>query len=207
MRKFILLLLCCVTISLCTATYGREPYKTKQEFTIRWGWIDDEDWYEWSNDHYISGFYPYTPLDRYNSGKYYYDDKIYTQALTVSYTNELKRWLALSINATYSGAFQNERESGSGKIINKYRRHRISVFPMARFTYLNRPVVRLYSAAGFGLGVINEGWSNNSQYKHKTNVDGQITFFGVSVGKKLFASWELGFGSMGYLTMGGGYRF
>ena len=208
MRKILLLLSCYVAISLFTAAYGREPYKNKQEFTIRWGWVDDEDWYGWS-DYRIDGLlYPFTtPLDRYNNGKYYRDEKVYTQALTLSYTNEIKRWLALSINATYSGAYQNEREAGTGKITDKYRRHRISVYPMVRFTYFNRPVIRLYSAAGFGFGMIKDGWSNNNLYETKTDIDGQVTFFGVSVGKKLFASWELGFGSMGYLTMGGGYRF
>ena len=208
MRKIILLSLCFITISLCTTTYGVEPYKNKQEFTIRWGFVDDEDWYDWSNSRIDAIPYNYyTPLDKYNNGKYYYDEKIYTQAITLSYTNEIKRWLALSINATYSGAFQNERETESGKITDKYRRHRIAVFPMVRFTYLNRPVVRLYSAVGFGFGMTKDGWSSNPYRESKTDIDGQLTFFGVSVGKKLFASWEVGIGSMGYFTMGGGYRF
>ena len=234
MRKILLLIVCCMVYSLCSTVYGREPYKTKQEFSIHWGWIDDG--YNWSNSNnyysyyggygsyygdyggygggYYSDYYgymndarPYTPLNRYNNGKYYYDKEIQTQAITLSYTREIKQWLALGINASYSGAFQNERESESGKITDKYRRHRIAVFPMVRFTYLNRPIVRLYSAAGLGFGMEKEGWSNNKRYEYNTRLDGQITFFGVSVGKKLFASWEIGAGSMGYLTMGGGYRF
>ena len=216
--------------SLCSTVYGREPYKTKQEFSINWGWTDDGDWNNWSNNHnsYYSygGYYggyggyggygsyygsiydsPYTPLNIYNNGKYYYDKEIHTQAITLSYTRESKRWLALSINASYSGAFQNERESASGKITDKYRRHRIAVYPMARFTYLNRPIVRLYSAAGFGFGMEIENWSNSNRHEYNTRLDGQLTLFGVSVGKKLFASWEIGAGSKGFLTMGAGYRF
>ena len=36
---------------------------------------------------------------------------------------------------------------------------------------------------------------------------GQVTFFGVSVGRALFANWELGYGVKGYLTLGMGYRW
>ena len=222
MRKILLLVVCCMMYSLCSTVYGSEPYKTKQEFSINWGWVDDDD-YNWSKPNVYYSYYgggyggyyggygylydvpPYTPLNRYNDGKYYYDKEIQTQAISLTYTREIKRWLALSINASYSGAYRNERESESGKITNKYRRHRIAVFPMVRFTYLNRPVVRLYSGVGIGLGLKKEGWSNNHEYKSR--FDGQITFFGVSVGRKLFTSWELGTGAMGYLTVGGGYRF
>jgi hypothetical protein len=224
--------------SLCSTAYGSEPYKLKQEFSITWGWIDD-DGYNWSNsDYYYRGYYsgyggyggyggyyggygsyyyggygylydvlPNTPLDRYNYGNHYYDKEIQTQAITLSYTREIKRWLALSINASYSGAFRNEHESATGKISDKYSRHRIAVFPMVRFTYLNRPFVRLYSGVGFGLGLKREGWSNRDNYEYKSRLDGQATFFGVSVGKKIFASWEIGAGAMGYLTVSGGYRF
>jgi hypothetical protein len=210
MRKFILFSLSCIVYSICTTAYAREPYKTKQEFSIRWGYLDSEDdfdFFDWNNDYIYSSAKAYTPLNRYNNGKYYYDDKFYTQAITISYTNEINRWLALSINASYSGVFQNERESDGDKIIDKYRKHRIAIFPMARFTYFNRPMIRLYSAAGFGFGMIKEGWSNNGRDKTDNSIDGQLTFFGVSVGKKFFASWELGYGAMGYLIMAGGYRF
>ncbi len=203
MKKATLLVICTIISLSFTALQASEPYKPKSEFTVRWGWIDAGDWGWGHDDYYYSG----TPLERYNDGKYYYDDKVYTQAISVSYTNEVKRWLALSITGAYSGILQNERYRNSDNIVNKYRKHRISVFPMVRFTYLNRPMVRLYSAAGFGFGMTNEKWSDSDYKKRNTYIDGQATFFGVSVGKTFFASWELGVGAMGVLTMGAGYRF
>ena len=182
-------------------TYGGEPYKTKHEFSIRWG--TNYDFYE-SHDYY---YYWWSPLDRYNSGKHHLGNKICTESITLSYAREMKRWLTLSINSSYYGVFQDERENSSDKITNKYRKHRISVYPMVRFTYLNRPMIRLYSSVGLGLGLTTEGWSNDSSYDNETHLDGQLTFFGISVGKKLFVSSEIGLGAMGYLNMGVGYRF
>ena len=201
MKKIILLSLCIITISLYSKTYGREPFKGKHEFSIRWGAIYDI--YE-SHDDYLWWF---SPLDRYNSGKYYHGDKVSTEAITISYAREMKRWLTISINASYFGVYQKEREISTDKVTDKYSKHRISLYPMLRFTYLNRPMIRLYSSVGLGLGVTKEGWSYNDRYDQFTEFSGQLTFFGVSVGKKLFVSWEVGIGDMGYLTMGGGYRF
>jgi hypothetical protein len=184
----------------------REPYKLKHEITVRWGVADD--YFDTNIPFGYGSDYGMTPLDRYNRGKYYYDDKLYTQAISISYTQELKRWLALSVNATYSGVSQNERSTETNQISNKYRKHHFSIYPMVRFTYFNRPVIRMYSAAGFGFGITDEKWSSNYQsHNSETSLSGQIIFFGISVGKNLFASWEIGAGSMGYLIMGGGYRF
>jgi len=203
MRKIILLSVCFIIISLCTVTYGGEPNKNKHEFSIRWGAI-----YDLYENHDYS-YYWSSPLERYNSGKYHFGDKTSTEAITLSYAREMKRWLTLSLNASYFGVFQREMENGSNKIADRYKKHKISVYPMVRFTYLNRPMIRLYSSVGIGLGLTKEGWSNNSRHYNDNDayIEGQLTFFGISVGKKLFVSAEIGLGAMGYLTMGGGYRF
>ena len=209
MKKITLLVVCLIVVSLYSAAHGksREPYKPKHEITVRYGVVDDffnnDFWSDWRWN-----FNAESPLERYNNGKYYFDDKVYTQAISLSYTHELKRWLALSLNVTYSGVSQKERKRDDNKVISEYKKHRLGVFPMVKFTYFNRPMVRLYSAVGFGFGTKNESWSNTTKSNiNTTRICGQATFFGVSVGKKLFASWEIGAGEMGILTMGGGYRF
>ena len=197
-----------IIFSLLTTTYVKvyadEPYKLKDEFTVRIGVVDgfDSDYWDWD------WYYMDTPLERYEKGRYYYDDKIFTEAITLSYSKELKGWLALGINVSYSGVFQKERRTSDDQVVNKYKKHRIGLFPTVKFIYFNRPIIRLYSAAGFGIGVKDERWtSNRGSHIRETRLSGQVTFFGVSVGKKLFASWEVGAGSMGYITMGAGYRF
>ena len=210
MKKSILLIVCCIAASSYSTLHARnrEPYKPKQEITVRYGVVDDflnndfwSDWWKWS-------FYEVSPLERYNNGKYYYDDKIYTQAISLSYTREIKRWLALSVSVAYSGVSQKERKREDNKVISEYKKHRLGIVPMVRFTYFNRPVIRLYSAVGLGFGIKNESWSNTKRDNiNTTRLCGQATFFGVSVGKKIFATTEIGTGEMGILTIGGGYRF
>jgi hypothetical protein len=194
---------CCLILLSAITIQARpqEPYKPKHEITVRCGLYDDEIFDDW-------GWDDESPFERYNRGEYHLDDKIYTSVISFSYTHEIKRWLAMSVNFSYSGVSQNERSTENDHIVNKYSKHRFSLFPSAKFTYLNRPMIRLYSAAGFGLGLKREKWySNSNHFTNETHISGQLTFFGVSVGKKLFASCEMGYGSMGILTMGGGYRF
>ena len=209
MKKVILLIICYIAVSSYSITQAGNPdsYKPKHEIAVRYGVVDDffnnDFWSDWN-----WGYYNETPLERYNNGKYYFEDKVYTQAISLSYTRELKRWFSLSINIAYSGVFQKEREKEGNMVISEYKKHRLGIIPMARFNYLNRPMIRLYSAVGYGFGIKNESWSNtNRDNNNMTRVSGQITFFGVSVGKKIFASSEIGAGGMGYLTVGGGYRF
>ena len=205
MKKLILLTVCCLFTSLyAVKVYAGEPYELKKEFTVRLGVVDgfDNDYWDWD------WYYYDTPLERYEKGRYYYDDKIFTEAITLSYSHELKRWLALGINVTYSGVFQKQRRRSDDQVVNEYKRHRLALYPMVKFTYFNRPIIRLYSAAGFGFGVEDERWtSDRSSHERETLLVGQLTLFGVSVGKKLFASWEVGAGSAGYITMCAGYRF
>jgi hypothetical protein len=206
MRRILSFVACCLILCCAPATLHaqtREPYKLKHEVTVRWGLYDDPD------DYYRSwGWSDESPLERYNRGKYYLDDRLNTQAISVSYGHEIKKWLALSIHLSYAGAMQNERLASDDRIVNKHRLHRFAVFPTVKFTYLNRPFVRLYSAVGFGFGWKRAKWDTHSTYYiNETRVSGQLTCFGVSVGKDLFASWEIGYGSLGFVTLGGGYRF
>jgi hypothetical protein len=206
MKRILLPVICSLTLFpvITIQARSREPYKPKHELTVRWGLYDDDVF----NTRGYWGWYDESPLERYNRGKYYYDDRMYTQAISLSYTREIKRWLAMSINVSYSGVSQKERLTENDHIVNTYRKHRFAVFPSVKFTHFNRPMIRLYSAAGFGFGLKREQWSGTPKYDtNKTRISGQLTFFGVSVGKNLFTSWEIGYGSMGFLTMCGGYRF
>ena len=83
--------------------------------------------------------------------------------------------------------------------------------PTVRFTYLNRPIVRLYSSIGVGVGFCRERTRNVEGYiennQHETFCPAQITLLGVSVGRRLFGFAELSTGSLGVCTAGIGYRF
>ena len=146
-----------------------------------------------------------TPCERYTRRRYSYGDLIYTPALSVGYTQGLSRWLALGVQTSYSGIYQSQRLDGMS--VDHLYTHRLAIYPAVRFTYLNRPMVRLYSGLGLGVGMKWEREFFNPDVRYSVFPTGQVTFFGVSVGRALFANWELGYGVKGYLTLGMGYRW
>jgi hypothetical protein len=204
MKKILFISCCFIVISSIEAQTAKTSYQPKREITLRWGAFYDEDWLGHHNDYYYAEYWS-SPLDRYNSAKQYAGPRVYSGAISLQYTEELKRWMALCFNVSYSGVYENRHNLLTENVKDKYRSHRLSLLPMVRFTYLNKPTVRLYSALGVGIGFSSEK-SDQIRY-NDTFMDAHITFFGISVGKKLFASSEIGFGSLGIINAGIGYRF
>ena len=89
----------------------------------------------------------------------------------------------------------------------------LSFMPSARFTYLNRPWVRLYSGVDMGFAYF---WSGTTSYERgKATSDKNnnflfainATLFGVNVGKKFYGMFELNAGYDSMITFGIGARF
>lgn len=210
-----MLLIICLTALACSAHaqsflrwLGIKPaYKLKNELSISWGLVENPfEMYHDDTPGWPEGrFEGNTPWERYDRSRYSYGDRIYTQALSVGYTQELSRWLALGVQTSYSGIYQSQRLDGMS--VDHLYTHRLAIYPAVRFTYLNRPMVRLYSGLGLGVGMKWEREFFNPDVRYSVFPTGQVTFFGVSVGRALFANWELGYGVKGYLTLGMGYRW
>lgn len=124
----------------------------------------------------------------------------------IHYYYQVKPWCQVGIKTTVEGA-KNTRFSDtlhtSVSSIDRYLL--ISVMPSVRFTYLNRPWVRLYSGVDLGLGIFGtEGKDSSSDdFLFAFNV----TAFGVNVGKKFFGQFELNAGFDSFVKVGIGARF
>lgn len=90
-----------------------------------------------------------------------------------------------------------------------------ALMPSVRFTYLNRPLVRLYSGVDLGFGYL---WSGTTSYDSKEEGEGDsknknflfafnVTAFGVNVGKKFYGLFELNAGYDAFVKVGIGARF
>ncbi len=89
----------------------------------------------------------------------------------------------------------------------------VSLMPSVRFTYLNRPMVRLYSGLDLGCAYLwsdlpsskesEEGGAKNNNFLFAFNV----TAFGVNVGKKFYGLFELNAGFDAIVKVGIGARF
>ena len=87
----------------------------------------------------------------------------------------------------------------------------LSVMPSVRFTYLNRPWVRLYSGVDVGVGFLLS--DRNSSSKDENSDNGNIfcafniTPIGVNVGKGFYGLFELNAGFDSIIKVGIGARF
>jgi len=135
----------------------------------------------------------------------WWDDSKGFGSYSLSYHYRIKNWL-------WCGAYVNffptkERDYHwnyyyDDCYYDNYFTTKISVAPSVRFSYFNKPLVNLYSAASVGWGLTMRG-----NDRPNLNVFFQITFFGISVGKNFFGGAEVGIGYKGLFCANLGYRF
>ncbi len=123
-----------------------------------------------------------------------------TGVFSAEFSIHYKRWFSLAFNLAANGIWSNVEDPVSGKIVEKGASFQLT--PIARFYYLNKPVVRLYSGVGFGLytGYYDGDYEFYPSFK--------LTPIGITLGRKVFFFAET---SVGTASMGGnfgvGYRF
>lgn len=88
-----------------------------------------------------------------------------------------------------------------------------TLMPSVRFTYLNRPWVRLYSGADIGCLYFWNSDNKNDPSSDEGNKDSNFAFafnvtpIGVNVGKQFYGMFELNFGFDSFVKLGIGCRF
>lgn len=129
------------------------------------------------------------------------------------YYYQVKPWCQVGIKASFEGGrLTRYTDTMRTTISEKNFMALISVMPSVRFTYLNRPWVRLYSGVDVGccyfldkeethLDKAEESKNNNFLFAFN------VTAIGVNVGKKFFGMFEANFGYDSYLKAGIGVRF
>lgn len=130
-----------------------------------------------------------------------------TQTLSVEYSYRTKKWLEWGIQAFYAGKYQRTYIRTTGEVSYTESNHYYGLMPTVRLSWLNRPSVRLYSSLGLGLAVRSkrEMSGYNDVYAMPS---AQLTWIGISVGRKVFGFCELiTVGTNGLFTIGAGYRF
>lgn len=80
----------------------------------------------------------------------------------------------------------------------------------ARFTYAKQENFTMFSGASFGFGYEHK-CKGHYEYQKEYFADvigfGQLTVLGASIGKKLYGTFEVGYGYKGIITAGIGYKF
>lgn len=132
-----------------------------------------------------------------------------TGAFTLSYDFRFMKWFDLGLAVSYYGEFNTAYSNIDRSKLGNQAMQFISVMPVVRFTWLNRPLVRMYSSLGLGMLVkTGNSFSGLHQYNFReTEWSAQFSPFGIAVGRALFGYVEVGIGMHGTLIAGIGYRF
>lgn len=160
-----------------------------------------------SEDEYIPDWFA---LDSYSKGLFA------TPTISIGYQYRLAKWFWLGGTFSYTGFYEAKYERISNLKCSSYNSHLISILPEARFSWLNKEKVTMYSGFGLGLAIYTDDTHYSDKFyspKPRTWDETSyapafhLTAVGIHVGKKWYGFAELGFGYKGIIQAGFGYNF
>lgn len=127
----------------------------------------------------------------------------------LNYTYRVNRWFEFNVTASCAPAFGRMYDWQTRESVGNYSVSYFSLLPSARFVWLNRPLVRLYSGISLGAAFREDRWSAGSDRGvSREFVPGiSVTWFGLTVGKRVYGFAELNSGVTGFCQAGIGYSF
>lgn len=123
--------------------------------------------------------------------------------ITAAYYYRVAYTLSVGVAFTYTGLYGDIFDTRTGRKVSSNDMATISVAPALRLQWLNRPMVRCYSAIAIGPAVDITAIDD----RRETYLGLSGTIAGVSVGRRLFGFAEVGAGMQGIFSAGMGYRF
>lgn len=149
------------------------------------------------------------PLLNYRWSSVYDKGTVQLPCFGLSYRKDFgrKHRLAYGFNVAYEPKHGSWKHRLTDETVYRMKDNYLSVLPMVRLYYKRRPGFRMYGELGVG-GTLNV-WQNGGEPDSHGRVllTGQLTYLGFQWGHRLFGSVELGFGCLGLLRVGTGYRF
>lgn len=204
-RTYLLLLLVVLLCGPCRLTeVSAQNYASASKHDIRltFGMLPVSEHFSLDDWGANDGYQPPLLSDLFT----YAGAKHTTGAISLAYACRMKKWLSIGAEFTYTGTSQQFYERFTHERIYSRNKNKLSLSPMCRFTYLNRRNIQLYSQISIGIGLYMERGYGIASY-NDVNCDAHLTYLGISFGRKLYGTIELGSGNRGMLSAGIGYRF
>ena len=202
MKKHLLILL--FTAALTIPAEAQEY--PKYQFNFGWGGLPFLEWAMYGTPPFID--VKIDPVDSFLNLNQIYHDSTGPTWSTGTFGGEFainyRKWFTLSIDMAANVTWCNSYDAVTGKKTETDRGFFLHVLPQARFNWLNRNLVRMYSSIGIGAMT---GMDLESD-EFLIAPSAQINPVGIEIGRKLFGFCEAGFGTMYSGAMAGiGYRF
>ena len=132
---------------------------------------------------------------------YFSPSTTYIHPITLEYNHSLNNWIMLGAKLNFTAAYKSVHDESSGKQIGTMGNYLVGGMVNARFEYLHRESVQLYSSAALGGGI---------RFMPEFTIFVPMidwSYFGVAFGKNVFGFVEIGGGMGGSLRVGIGGRF
>lgn len=163
------------------------------------------------------GFWDYWPSDDAASLSQVYQDWYGPSRTTGTFIGgvdvALTGFLSLTVDVGLNFMWKDSFYGVSGESSGREKGVALYLLPMCKFSYLKRPVIRLYGSAGAGVckyfGYSSLLQKSGNGYLDKSfKLEAQLVPIGFELGRKLFFYMELGLGTV-YVgaNAGVGYRF
>lgn len=131
-----------------------------------------------------------------------------TGVIAAEFDFNFKRWFTLTVGISGNGAYQDVFDVMTGEKSGRNKGVAMSLLPEARFYWLNRQQVRMYSSIGLGLGVTTYTKAGYRDPDVSWYPLFQVTPVGISVGRRVYWFAECGLGMQYFGGMTGiGVRF
>lgn len=148
-----------------------------------------------------------TPLEKYNSSKYYYDTSYNNPSLNIAYRYHLNsRW---TVGGTSAAWFRNHykfSESDNRQVFASSD-YRFSLLAGVRYYYWETNISHFYSGLAGGATLAADKDIKKDKYEYRFMPAYQLTLIGVTLGKDFYGFADLGYGTLGVLNLGLGYKF
>ncbi len=164
------------------------------------GWdTDDLTYIEFDATNRFSSYDKYTP------------SKLKLPSFDVTYNYRFNKRFSLSATLAYSGSSCKYYDLYTDKFLYNLQFHAITLMPVANYHWYTSAsqLVTLYSSLGMGVTYLIENNADHYVGRTKTtsHFAGQLTYFGISVGRSVYGIGELSVGSLGVSRIGIGYKF
>lgn len=145
--------------------------------------------------------YNNTLSGKFASYRYYETPTYYVPPITIEYSHYIRKWFSLGGKATFSALYSRYKHIETDELLRTDGNYTVGLIVNARFDYLRRNSVQLYSSIGFGLA---------ARFAYDYGIVSpmyDMTLFGIMVGRSFYGYFEFGGGISGIARMGIGYRF
>ena len=160
---------------------------------------------------------PYTSMGEYASALYWKEHPVTlppntalnnTRWFTVNFDmgGWVKHWLYVGGVATWTTGYERVSSIVDHSRVDTFNYNDITIMPVVRFAWVNRGIVQLYSGVGMGItyGVHDATLSKKAR---SLGMAYDVTFVGITVGRRWFGYLDIGAGNRGVISAGIGCRF